>query len=120
MDTPPPKTPGRIAPVFTGLYGLLALAGGTMGYVKKSSVASLAGGGGVGLVLIVAAVLMARGVRFGWSLGQWATLALVSLAIYRLVTAGGIVMWIPMIAAGLGLSFVIWSEQPPRPDVPPA
>jgi hypothetical protein len=38
---------------------------------------------------------------------------------YRLVTAGGVVVTVPVIAAGLGLSFVIWSEQPTAP-IPPA
>lgn len=115
--TTTPKSPRRIAPGFTALYGILNLVGGFMGF-RKGSVESLVVGGGLGLVLVVAAVLMFKGNRFGWKLGQWATLAVVSVALYRLVSAGGIVMWVPIMAAGLGLSFVIWSEQPEAPPTP--
>ncbi|WCJ32903.1 Transmembrane proteins 14C [Euphorbia peplus] len=42
---------------FTIPYGLILVVGGMMGYVKKGSMASLAGGGGTGLVLILAGYL---------------------------------------------------------------
>ncbi|XP_058072524.1 protein FATTY ACID EXPORT 5-like [Magnolia sinica] len=38
-------------------YGLLVLVGGIMGYVKKGSTASLGGGAGSGLVLLIAGFL---------------------------------------------------------------
>lgn len=42
---------------FTIPYGLLLLGGGLFGYIKKGSIASLAGGAGSGLVLILAGYL---------------------------------------------------------------
>lgn len=42
---------------FTIPYGLLLLGGGVFGYIKKGSTASLAGGVGVGLMLILAGYL---------------------------------------------------------------
>jgi uncharacterized membrane protein (UPF0136 family) len=117
MTDPKPsrRSPRRLAPAFTTLYGVLSLFGGVMGY-RKGSLESLVVGGGLGLVLVVAGVLMFRGRGFGWVAAQWATLAVVTVAIYRLLQGGLIAMWVPIIATGIGLSFVIWSE---RPDPPP-
>ncbi|KAL4335925.1 hypothetical protein GQ457_07G013560 [Hibiscus cannabinus] len=42
---------------FTIPYGLILVAGGVIGYLKKGSIASLAGGVGTGLVLILAGYL---------------------------------------------------------------
>ena len=42
---------------FTIPYGLVLVAGGIIGYAKKGSVASLGGGLGTGLVLILAGYL---------------------------------------------------------------
>ncbi|KAF9596577.1 hypothetical protein IFM89_012308 [Coptis chinensis] len=42
---------------FTIPYGLLLLSGGVIGYAKKGSTASLAGGCGTGFILILAGVL---------------------------------------------------------------
>ncbi|KAG6685742.1 hypothetical protein I3842_12G127600 [Carya illinoinensis] len=42
---------------FTIPYGLVLLGGGVFGYIKKGSTASLAGGVGIGLVLILAGYL---------------------------------------------------------------
>ncbi|XXG82747.1 hypothetical protein AAC387_Pa10g0641 [Persea americana] len=42
---------------FTIPYGILVLVGGIVGYVKRGSTASLAGGAGSGLVLLIAGVL---------------------------------------------------------------
>nr|KJB13663.1 hypothetical protein B456_002G088000 [Gossypium raimondii] len=42
---------------FTIPYGLILVAGGVIGYLKKGSIASLGGGVGTGLILILAANL---------------------------------------------------------------
>ncbi|KAJ3674875.1 hypothetical protein LUZ60_005491 [Juncus effusus] len=42
---------------FTIPYGMAVMAGGVLGYLRKGSVTSLAGGGGVGLVLLLAGYL---------------------------------------------------------------
>lgn len=50
----------RTPAVLIGVYGLVALIGGTIGFVKAGSVASLIAGGGSGLILLVAAALVAK------------------------------------------------------------
>ncbi|KAE8125578.1 hypothetical protein FH972_020361 [Carpinus fangiana] len=42
---------------FTIPYGLVLVGGGVFGYIKKGSTASLAGGVGIGLVLLLAGYL---------------------------------------------------------------
>lgn len=39
---------------FTIPYGMLLIVGGFIGYLKKGSIASLAGGAGTGLVVVLA------------------------------------------------------------------
>jgi uncharacterized membrane protein (UPF0136 family) len=50
----------RAPAALIAVYGLVALIGGTIGFVKAGSVASLIAGGGSGLVLLVAAALVAK------------------------------------------------------------
>jgi uncharacterized membrane protein (UPF0136 family) len=47
----------RIAVALTAAYGLIALVGGLIGYLKAGSIASLIAGGGSGLLLLVCAAL---------------------------------------------------------------
>ena len=53
-------TSHRVATALIAVYGLIALIGGTIGFVKAGSVASLVAGGGSGLVLLLAAALVAK------------------------------------------------------------
>lgn len=57
---PPSMTPRKIAASATGVYGLIALTGGIIGFVKAGSLASLIAGGVSGLVLIAAALFIPR------------------------------------------------------------
>jgi uncharacterized membrane protein (UPF0136 family) len=41
----------------TGAYGLIALIGGLIGYLKAGSMASLIAGGGSGVILIASAII---------------------------------------------------------------
>lgn len=50
----------RTAAVLIAIYGLIALIGGTIGFVKAGSVASLIAGGGSGLVLLISAALVVK------------------------------------------------------------
>lgn len=50
----------KIAASAAGLYGLVALVGGVIGFVKAGSIASLIAGGLSGLVLIACGVLVSR------------------------------------------------------------
>ena len=49
----PPATPWAAAAAGAAVYGLIALAGGVMGYVNKGSKPSLIAGGVSGLALVV-------------------------------------------------------------------
>jgi len=50
----------RAPAALIAVYGLVALIGGTIGFVKAGSVASLIAGGGSGVILLVAAALVAK------------------------------------------------------------
>jgi uncharacterized membrane protein (UPF0136 family) len=50
----------RAPGVLTAVYGLVALIGGTIGFVKAGSIASLIAGGGSGVILLVAAALVLK------------------------------------------------------------
>jgi uncharacterized membrane protein (UPF0136 family) len=62
------------AAVVTGLYGLISLVGGIIGYMKANSVASLVAGGICGILLILCAVGIPR--LPTWSLGGAMVIAL--------------------------------------------
>jgi uncharacterized membrane protein (UPF0136 family) len=53
-------TSQKLAASAAGLYGLIALSGGIIGFVKASSLASLIAGGISGLILIACAVFIPR------------------------------------------------------------
>lgn len=50
----------RVPAILIAVYGLIALIGGTIGFVKAGSAASLIAGGGSGLVLLVAAGIVLK------------------------------------------------------------
>ena len=56
-----------VAAIATGLYGLISLVGGTIGWVKASSLASLLAGGIAGILLLACAFGIPR--LPSWSLG---------------------------------------------------
>lgn len=58
-------TSHRVAAALTLVYGLIAALGGTIGFVKAGSVASLVAGGGSGLLLIGCAVLIGKKPKLG-------------------------------------------------------
>jgi uncharacterized membrane protein (UPF0136 family) len=57
-------------------YGLVALIGGLIGFLKAGSVASLVAGGGSGVLLLVAGALVARKPKLGLGLGLAVSLLL--------------------------------------------
>jgi uncharacterized membrane protein (UPF0136 family) len=70
----PPAAPWAAAAVSALLYGLIALAGGVLGFVNKGSKPSLIAGGVSGLLLIV----------FGaaaWAEKQWAAIGTLVVAL---------------------------------------
>ncbi len=56
----------KIAAVLAALYGLVSIAGGTLGYVNKGSVPSLVAGGIAGVLLLLCAAGTAR--KPAWAL----------------------------------------------------
>lgn len=73
----------------TLVYGILIALGGIMGFVMAKSLPSLIAGGGLGIGLIVAAVLMMKSIPAGFPLAVACT-ALIGLNfIYLLIKALG-------------------------------
>ncbi|MGE0127736.1 MAG: TMEM14 family protein [Blastocatellales bacterium] len=62
------------------IYGILVAAGGVMGYIKASSMASLISGGVAGLALAGSAVAMMKG---AYSTGWWISLIIALLLLGR-------------------------------------
>ena len=58
-------TTHRVAAGLTLVYGLVAAIGGTIGFIKAGSVASLVAGGGSGLLLIASAALIGKKPKLG-------------------------------------------------------
>jgi uncharacterized membrane protein (UPF0136 family) len=67
----------KSAAAAAGLYGLVALIGGIIGFVSAGSVASLVAGGLSGLVLLASAVFVARGSRVALIVALVVSVALV-------------------------------------------
>jgi len=114
----------RRVPVFVLLYGALVAGGGIVGYVVKGSLASLVSGGSIGLLLLASGAGMLRGSAFSARAAQWLTLATVAVMAERLIRTGGVVPAVPVMAAGLGLSYVLYMDKALRdgdagPRVPP-
>lgn len=66
----------RLAAVLAAVYGLVALIGGLIGFIKAGSVASLVAGGGSGLLLLVSAALVPRKSKVGLGLALVVSLLL--------------------------------------------
>lgn len=58
-------TSQRVASRLTFAYGLIAAIGGTIGFVKAGSVASLVAGGGSGVLLMICAALIGKKPKAG-------------------------------------------------------
>src|ERR1051326_6640592 len=96
--------PDRRLSAFVILYGVLVGSGGVLGYVSKGSIPSLAAGGGLGLLLVAAGVGMLRRSTFAARAAQWLVLAVVAVMAERLISSGGVIPAVPVIATGLALS----------------
>lgn len=62
------------------IYGVLVIAGGVMGYVKASSIASLISGGVAGLALVASGVAMMKG---AYATGWWVSFIVALLLLGR-------------------------------------
>lgn len=66
------------------VYGILIIVGGVIGYVKASSVASLAAGGITGILLIGSSIAMMKG---AYQAGWWIALVVTILLLGRFAGA---------------------------------
>lgn len=82
LDSMAMITPGVIAAI---AYGLLAIGGGLMGYLKAQSTVSLISGGLSGLLLIISGILQLQGQPWGLIIAAALTGILVITFIVRLI-----------------------------------
>lgn len=79
----------KLAISLAGAYGAIALVGGTMGFVKAGSVASLVAGGVSGLVLIGSAVVARRRPKPGLAVACLLSVLLIGRFASGLFAEGG-------------------------------
>jgi uncharacterized membrane protein (UPF0136 family) len=108
----------KVAAGLAGIYGLTSLTGGTIGYVKAGSLASLIAGGVAGVILLVSAMVALRKPMVGQLIALLVSLVLVGRftkaafgqqqisAIAAVMIGGGLAV---LIANGLA---VLRREQP--------
>jgi uncharacterized membrane protein (UPF0136 family) len=83
-----------------GIYGIVAIAGGILGFVKSQSKASIISGSLSGSLLLLAAYLSFAGQEAGKFLGIATTALLVVVFIFRWVKTGKAMPAAAMIAIG--------------------
>jgi uncharacterized membrane protein (UPF0136 family) len=84
-------------------YGLIALIGGLIGFFKAGSMASLIAGGGSGVLLIVAGVLVGSKPKLGLGLALAVSLLLLGRFASTAIKAGPGAIAIVMIVGGLAV-----------------
>lgn len=84
-------------------YGLIALIGGVIGFVKAGSVASLIAGGGSGALLILAGLLVSSKPKLGLGLGLLVSLALIGRFASVAIKSGAGPLALVMIVGGLAV-----------------
>ena len=91
----------NLAVIATIAYGLLAIGGGVLGYVKAKSTASLISGLVSGALLLIGAFLQQQGTQFGLLFSAVVTGILVAVFIVRLLKTRKFMPAGIMIIAGL-------------------
>jgi uncharacterized membrane protein (UPF0136 family) len=106
----------KIAAAAAGLYGLIALIGGTIGYVKAGSLASLIAGLISGLALLIGSFFVARSPKRALPVVIVVCVALVGRFASKLGGPGGpSVLAIVMVLGGLAVivaSALAWQREP--------
>ena len=97
-----------IAVIATFTYGIIALAGGVMGYLKAKSKVSLISGGLSGLLLLGAGVMQILGLAGGLLLAQIITTVLIIVFAIRLFKTRKLMPSGLMLVAGLVASVMMW------------
>jgi len=93
-------TSQQVASRLTFAYGLVAAIGGTIGFVKAGSAASLVAGGGSGVLLLVCAVLIGKKPKLGLIGAFVLSLLLVGRFASTALKGGASVVAVVMIAGG--------------------
>lgn len=91
----------NLAVIATIAYGILAIAGGVLGYVKAKSTASLISGIVSGVLLLIGGLLQQQGSPFGLVFSAIVTGVLVAVFIVRLIKTRKFMPAGIMIIAGL-------------------
>ena|SRR5688572_969892 len=84
-------------------YGLVALIGGLIGFLKAGSLASLIAGGGSGVVLIVAGLLIGSKPKAGLILSLVVAVALLGRFVSGALKSGATPVAVVMIIGGLAV-----------------
>jgi uncharacterized membrane protein (UPF0136 family) len=84
-------------------YGLIALIGGLIGFLKAGSMASLIAGGGSGVVLIIAGLLIGSKPKVGLILSLIVALALLGRFVSGALKSGPTAIALVMIIGGLAV-----------------
>ncbi|MEL6158157.1 MAG: TMEM14 family protein [Cyanobacteria bacterium J06623_5] len=100
------------APLVTLLYGVLAIAGGAIGYKQAGSQVSLISGFISGLLLLIGAYLMFGGIRLGPILSASVSLLLIIVFIIRLVKTKKFMPAGLMVACGIINLIALWATLP--------
>ncbi|MDY6780978.1 MAG: TMEM14 family protein [Cyanobacteriota bacterium] len=96
--------------IATIAYGLLALAGGIMGYVKVKSQASLISGTVSGILLILAAIASLNGQAWGIFVAAAITVVLIIVFVIRFLKTRKFMPAGLMIVAGIPTFALIFSQ----------
>ena len=83
-------TSRKLAASAAGLYGLIALSGGIIGFVKASSLASLIAGGISGLLLVACAVFVPRKPKAALTVALVVSLGLLGRFLPKVSGPGGL------------------------------
>ena len=97
------RTSHKVAAGLALVYGLVALVGGLIGFIKAGSVASLVAGGGSGVILLVGAALVGKKPKAGLIIALVLSLLLVGRFASAALKSGASPVAIVMIVGGLAV-----------------
>ena len=84
-------------------YGIIALIGGTIGFVKAGSMASLIAGGGSGVLLVIAGVLIGKKPKVGLGIALVLSLLLIGRFASAVIKSGASPVALVMIIGGVAV-----------------
>jgi uncharacterized membrane protein (UPF0136 family) len=113
------RTSHKVAAGLAIAYGLVALIGGLIGFLKAGSVASLIAGGGAGVLLLVGAALVGKKPKAGLSIGLVLSLLLIGRFASAALKSGAaspiaIVMILGGVAVLVASALALWAPAQAR------